>query len=443
MTKKQIGYKAFALAACTALAINISAQEKWTLASCIEYAREKNIQVQKSKLTVESYEVDVMQSKAALFPSLSGTVSQNFNNSQTDEKGDGNYRYKGLFTGNYGLNANWTIYNGNRNRNAVKQSKLQKDAEELNTQNIQNNIEISIAQAYLQILYTRESIKNDENILASSEAQLKQSKDFLDAGSITMSEYAQVEAQYSSYKYDLVVAQNSFDNYKLQLKQLLELDYNTNFDLDFPDINDNLVLQLLPEKYEVYETALNLMPEIKNSKLGIDIANLGISTAKAGRLPTIALSGNLGTSNVYNESPGFFKQFGRNFTQGIGISLSIPIFDNSQNKANIQKANIEYQTAELNLIDAQKTLLKTIEGLYQDAVSAQSKYVAAKDKLKSAELSYQLMKEQYDLGLSSTLEMTTEKNNYANALQELLQAKYTALISIKLLDFYQGKTITI
>lgn len=422
---------------------NISAQQKWTLQSCIDYAREKNIQVQKSRISAEGYEIDVLQSKAALFPSLSGNISQRFSNTQSDTNGDGNYSFKGLFTGDYNLNASWTLYNGNRNRNSIKQSKLQKEAEEYNTETIQNDIEISIAQVYLQILYTRESIKNYENILESSAAQLKQTQDFLDAGSITRSEYAQVEAQYSSDKYNLVAAQNSFDNYKLQLKQLLELDYNDDFQLEFPEIGDNEVLGLLPAKYEVYETALAIMPEIKNSKLGLDIADISKSTAKAGYLPTISLTGSVGTGNIYNESPNFFKQIGRNFNQSIGISLSIPIFDNRQNKSNVQKANLDYQTAELNLIDAQKTLLRTIEGLYQDAVSAQSKYNAAKDKVRSTELSYELVKEQYTLGMRNTVELTTEKNNYVNSLQELLQAKYTALISMKLLKFYQGQPITI
>lgn len=417
-------------------------QKMWTLRDCIDYARNENIQVKKSNISEESYEADISQSKAALFPSLSGSVAARYTNSQSQNE-YGDYKYEGLFNGQYNLNANWTIYNGGQNTNKIKQTKLQKEAQEFNTQTIQNNIEISITQAYLQILYSRESIKNNENIVASDSVQLMQTKDFLDAGSITRSEYAQVEAQYSSDKYNLVQAQNSYDNYKLQLKQLLELEYNEDIDIVFPEISDLDVLQFIPSKYEVYRRALEIMPEIAGSKVDLQIANLSKASAKAGYLPSISLSGSIGTGNVFNSSPSFYTQIGRNFNQTVGVTVSIPIFDNKQNKTNVKKAELDIQTAQLNLQDAQKTLLSTIENLYLDAVSGQSKYNAAKDKLHSAQLSYELVQEQYALGMRNTAELTTEKNNYANALQDLLQAKYTALLSLKLLNFYQGQEITL
>ena len=420
---------------------NLSAQKKWTLRDCIDYARQENIQVKKSLISAESSDIDIKQAKADLFPSLSGSVSQSYNHAK---EAANNYKYKDLFSGQYSINANWTIYDGKKNLNSIKQAKLQKEADELSTLQQQNDIEISITQTYLQLLYARESIKNNENIVVSSEAQLKQTKDFLDAGSITRAEYAQVEAQYSSDKYNLVLAQNSFDNYLLQLKQLLELNINDDFQPEFPEVNDGEIETIIPAKQEIYFTALQIMPEIKNSELNIDIAEIEKSSAKAGYMPTISLNGSLGTSNSWNSSyPSFSTQINRNFGQYLGLSVSIPIFDNRKNKSNVQKANLQIQTAELNYTQAQKDLLKTIESLYLDAVSGQSKYRAAKDKLTSSELSYTLVKEQYNLGMRNTVELTTEQNNYANALQELLQAKYTALLSLKLLNFYQGKEITL
>ena len=296
---------------------------------------------------------------------------------------------------------------------------------------------------YLQLLYARESIKNNENIVVSSKAQVDQAQIFLDAGSTTRSEYMQIESQYSSDKYNLVLAQNSFDNYKLQLKQLLELDITEEFNVEFPAIDSDEILFPIARKIDVYEAALEIMPEIKSSIRNVDYAKLTRSAAKGGYLPTISLTGSIGTGNIYNESTSFIRQLDHNFGQSVGVSVSIPIFDNRKNKSTVQKANIAIQTAQLDYTDAQKTLLKTIEGLHQDATSGQSKYQAAQDKLTSAELSYTLVKEQFLLGMRNTVDLTTEQNNYANALQELLQAKYTALLSIKLLNFYQGKEITI
>lgn len=436
-----IRYKRLVLGVIIVWSGNLSAQKTWTLRDCIDYARQENIQVKKSRLTAESSGVDIKQNKAALFPSLSGSISQSYNHSK-DAGND--YKYTGLFGGQYGLNLNLTVFDGMKNLNSIKQSELQKQSDDLTTQQQQNSIELSITQTYLQLLYARESIKNNENIVASSELQLKQTKDFLDAGSITRAEYAQVEAQYSSDKYNLVMAQNSYDNYLLQLKQLLELDIHEAFLPAFPEIGDEEVEAIIPSKYDVYQTALLIMPEIRNSQVNIDIAEITKASAKGGYLPTVSLNGSIGANNIWNGSyPSFSTQIDRSFNQYLGLSVSIPIFDNRKNKSTVQKASLQIQTAELNHTQAQKDLLTTIENLYQDAVSGQSKYRAAKDQLTSSELSYTLVKEQYALGMRNTVELTTEQNNYANALQDLLQAKYTALLSLKLLNFYQGKEITI
>lgn len=422
--------------------INLSAQRAWTLRDCIDYARTENIQIKKSELTTEGYDIDIKQTKAALFPSLSASVSQQFSNSK-EKKDNGNYRYEGVFNGQYGLNASWTVYDGKKNINSIKEAKLNKEASILDKEEIANNIEISITQAYLQVIYAWESIKNNENIVASSESQLKQTQDFLDAGSITQSEYAQVEAQYSSDKYNLVLAQNSYDSYKLQLKQLLELEFNDEFEVAIPNVESLSALELVPPKSEVYQIALAIMPQMKSSQIGIDLANISKSKAKAGYLPSVSVNGSMGTGNIYNESPSYTTQLNRNFNQSIGLSVSIPIFDNRKNKSAIQKANLEIESAKLDYSDTQKELLRTIEDLHQDATSGKSKYYAARDKLKSTELSYELVREQYDLGMRNTVELTTEKNNYSNALQELLQAKYNAILSLKLLKFYQGQEITL
>ena len=419
----------------------VKAQKKWTLADCIAYAREQNIQVKKLEVATQSSELDKAQSKAALFPSLSGSISQGYNRSKSASN---DYEYRGLFSGSYGLNLNWTLYNGMKNLNNIKSSTMEIESSKYSTEKQQNDVEISIVEVYLQLLYARESIKNNENILTSSKVQLDQAKDFLELGKITQAEYAQVDAQYSSDNYNLVLAQNSFDTYKLQLKQLLELGIEETIEVDFPTISENDVVAIIPAKDEVYMQALNIMPEIKQSQKRIEIAELSKSTAKAGFLPTVSLQGSIGTSNTWNKGYDTFStQVGRNFNQYVGVAISIPIFDNLQNKTNYRKAKLDIETAKLDQIDSSKSLLKTIENLYQDAVGAQSRLHAAKVKLESLTLSYDLVKEQYALGMRNTVELTTEQTNYSNALQDLLQAKYAALLTNKLLQFYQGKEISL
>ncbi|MFT4072177.1 MAG: TolC family protein, partial [Dysgonamonadaceae bacterium] len=336
MRKTNKIYSLIALMFCFAFCIqSLSAQETWTLRKCIDYAREHNIQVQKSQTTAQGYQVDVLQSRAALFPSLTGSTTQQFSNSKTVD-GNGNYKYEGTLSGAYSLNASWTVYNGGKNKLAIKQAGMTKQAQDLTTQQQQNSIEISITQAYLQLLYYRESIKNYENLLETSTAELKQADLFLSAGTITRSDHAQVEAEYSSTKYNLVSARNSYDTYLVQLKQLLELEPQDSFRVEFPEVNENQVMQIIPAKEDVYRTALSIMPEVENSRMGVDIAKLTRQSAKAGYLPSIAIVGSVGTGNVYNQSTAFTTQLNRNFGQSLGLTVSIPIFDNRQNKSNVQ-----------------------------------------------------------------------------------------------------------
>lgn len=414
----------------------------WTLRQCIDYARQNNIQIKQQKLSAELYHQDILQSKAALFPSLSVSSSQQLGHAQTMDA-NGDYRYQTSTIGQYAMTASWTIYNGRRNVLALKQAELQKNVQNLSVEEQQNSIEIAIAQAYLQILYYREAVKNNQNLLETSLQSLEQARLFLQAGTITRADLAQVEADYSTSKYNLVTAQNSYDLNLLQLKQLLELNPEDTLSIAFPNIAEEEIVYPVPSKDAVYAIALQAWPTVESSKQAIDIAKLSRQSAKGGYWPTISLGGSLASSAIYSQSPSVRTQLDRNFSQTVGITFTLPIFDNRQNKTNVAKAKINLLTAELALIDSQKALLRTIEGLYQDAIAAQSKYLAAKEVVIASKESYEILSEQYLLGLKNTVELVTQKNNYANALQSLLQAKYTAILSLKLLKFYQGEPITL
>ena len=203
------------------------------------------------------------------------------------------------------------------------------------------------------------------------------------------------------------------------------------------------ILSPLPLKADVYQQALVLRPEIEASKLGIETADLDIKIARAGYLPTLSLSAGVGTSHANGSDFSFSEQLKQNWNNSFGISLSIPIFNQRQTKSAIQKAKIQKQSSQLDLLDAQKTLYKTIEGLWLDANSAQQRYAAALEKQQSTQASYDLVQEQFNLGMKNTVELLTEKSNLLNAQQETLQAKYMALLNAQLLRFYQGEALKI
>ncbi len=422
--------------------------DEWTLQNCIDYALEQNITLRKSRITAESTAVDVKTAKAALFPNLSFSTSQNMVNRPYQESSSTvsgseiiRNNSKTSYNGTYGLNAQWTVYNGSKRLKTIEQEKLNNRAAELDVATSENDIEETITQTYVQILYAAESVKVNESTLALSQAQYERGKELFAAGSISKADLAQLEAQVSTDRYQLVTAQSSLQDYKLQLKQLLELDGEEEMNLYLPTLEDSNVLSPLPTKTDVYQAALALRPEIESSRLNVQASELNIDIARAGYMPSISLSAGIGTTNTSGSDYTFAQQVKNGWNNSIGVSVNVPIFNNRQTKSAVQKAKLQRETSMLNLLDEQKNLYKAIEGLWLDANTAQQRYVAAQEKLRSTQTSYELVSEQFNMGMKNTVELLTEKNNLLSVQQETLQAKYMAILNAQLLKFYQGEEI--
>lgn len=422
--------------------------EQWTLKKCIDYALEKNIQLQQDKISLEESEIDILSAKAELFPSLSFNTGHNIVNRPFQENSstvsgteiissDNNTTYNG----NYSLNAQWTLWNGGKRLNNIKQQKLNNSMAGLTVQETENMLREEITKLFMQILYADESVSINQKTLETSEATYRRAEELFKEGSISKSDLAQLEAQVSNDQYQLTVSESSLRNYKLQLKQLLELDGTNEMDLLLPEVNGEDVMKLLPSQTEIYEAALLIRPEIKNSQLNTEYAKLAIASAKSGYFPTISLSasttGNTNSASNYN----WTQQMKNGWNNMIGLNLSIPIFDNRQNKSNVQKARLQYDNSLLQQTDKQKELYSTIETLWLDALNAQHEYFAAESKLKSCQTSYDMVSEQFSLGMKNTVELLTEKNNLLSAQQQRIQAKYMAILNRALLGFYAGNDI--
>lgn len=425
----------------TLLTVSVAAQDKpqeWDLPACISYALEHNIQVRKSKIALQQSEEDTQLAKAQLFPSLSASVTQGFVNYPSSGNTNNN-----SYSGNYSVSANWKLFDGGKRTTAIKQQQIQNKVDQLGIDQSEDDIEIAITQTYMQVLYASEAIGINQNTVEVSKAQMERGKQLCDAGSIAESDLAQLESQYSTDKYLLVVAQTNLDNYKLQLKQLLELDITEDINVVIPQLKSEDVMYPLPDKQTVYNTSLAVMPEIKSSELSVSIANLDKKIAKAAYWPTLSMNAGIGTGHLSGTDYTYGSQLWNKFNESIGVTLSIPIFTNRSNKTAVRKASLAIHNSELELLNSQKLLLKTVEGIYLDATSAQNQYKAAVESQKAVESSYKLINEQFSLGMKNTLELLTEKNNLLNAQQQVLQAKYMAILNIQLLNFYQNKPIAL
>lgn len=415
---------------------NATAQEAsktWTLQECLDYAYQNNIQVRQSRNNQLSGIEDTKQAKAALFPSLVASTTQSYTNYPSSEVTDNN-----SYTGTYGITAGMTIFEGGKLRTEVKRQKVQNQMDALSVEESVNDIRIAIVQAYMQCLYAADAVRINRSTAEASKAQRDRAEEMLRTGSISRVDFAQLQSQYSNDEYQIVVAGSTLDNYKLQLKQLLELDIMEEMNPAVPGVKEENVLKALPPKNEVYETALKVMPQIRRGELGIEAAKLEEKSARAGFFPSISLSASVGTGHMSNNDFESGSQIWNRFNENVGLTLNIPIFSNRKNRTAVNKAKIALNDSYLEWTSLQKELLRNVESAYLDAVSAQAQYLSAREKEKYARESYELTSEQFRVGVKNTVELITAQNEYSAAQQQVLQAKYLTLLSIELLNIYQG-----
>ncbi len=419
--------------------------KQWTLSDCINYALQNNITIQKNRLSKQSAEEDVFLSKAELLPSLNASTSQNATyrpwtessstvaNGYVQSSAD-----KVYYNGSYGINANWTVWNGNRNHNTIKQNQLSVQQAGLNSDITANSIQEQIAQLYVQILYSSDAITVNKHSLETSKKNEERGKEMEKVGKMSKADLAQLTAQRAQDEYNIVASESSLKNYKRQLKQLLQITNDEAFDVEIPTMTDEMALQNIPALSNVYSTALDLRPEIKSSMLAIENSDLAIKIAKAQSLPTISLNANAGTNTTSMSNTTWGTQMKTNFDMGAGFTVSIPIFDNRSKKTAVNKAMIQRLSNLLDLKDKQTTLYSNIESYWLDATTNQNKFKAAKVSVESYQDSYDLLSEQFRLGLKNIVELMTGKTNLLTAQQSELQSKYITILNISLLNFYQS-----
>ena len=394
---------------------------QWSLQECIAYALQNNISLQKTRVQHLSAIEDLKLSQAALLPSLSASTSQNVTYNPWPETGS--YTIAGdkvqtnvdkaYYNGSYSVSGSWTVWNGGRNRNQVKMDRLTADRAALDSATTANSIQEQIAQLYVQILYSRDAVEVNRATLETSRKNEARGQEFVKVGSMSKADLAQLTAQRAQDEYALVQAESSLKDYKRQLKQLLQITDQEEFDVTVPEATDAMALQEIPGVTGVYETALNNRPEIKNALLAIEGGDLQIKAARAQRLPTVCG----------------------------GFTVSVPIFDNRQARTAVNKAILSKQSYALDLKDRQTTLYSAIENFWLQAVNNQAQFRSARVSTESAQASYELLSEQFRQNLKNVIELMNGKDALAKAQQAELQAKYLTILNIDLLKFYQDGTL--
>ena len=409
---------------------------RWTLDNCIEYAKENNISINSLRLSKNSAQQDLLQAKEAKYPNLNGTVSQGL----FSLNGNDGLHVTGAQTQSIGANSSMTLYHANFIKNNEASKNMLVQMADLSVQESENNITISITQAYLNILMNEENIISLENVLKTTQTQLKQGDQLYKAGSLSKLNYLQIQSQVAQDQYNLISAQNNLRTNIVNLKQILQLPTNYDFQIVKPD--SLMVDDQLKSLQDVQSLAQNQRPEVKYGELNVENSNTNLKMAQASIQPTLSVVGNVST-NYTNGNGNYFNQLGNNFYMPIGLSLGIPLYNNRIYKTQIEKSKIAIEQANLDLQNTKTILNQQIEQSYINLQNAVSQYDSASKQMELNQQSYDIVNAQMKIGSIDYVQLQQQRLLYIQSIQNYLQAKYTAVLNKQIYEFYAGNPINL
>ena len=413
-----------------------SAQQKqWTLTECIDYALNENIQVRKAEVSVSVGEISLQQAKDNRLPNISASLGENLGWRQ--ETGtSGETSFEGSSRTSASVSSNVTLFSGFQARNEIRQAGLDYKSLQYSTDETREKVSLNIMSAYLQVLYAEEQVVNSRNQADATREELSLAKERLGLGAIANSDYLQVKTQLASEELTLANAVNSLKMAKVTLMQLMEYPVDESFEIARPDIDAIISTVPVSDAVTVYEEALEIKPQIKNAGINRESALVNLEMAKSGFYPSVSM--NAGLSSGFTGAAEMGAQLKSGFSPSVGLSVSIPIFRNNQNKSSVARARYGITTAELDELNTRNQLRKEIEQAVLDAQSAAISYEAAVNQQAASLESYSVAEEKFKLGAMNSVDFLIQKTNLTSAESKLLQAKYELVYSCKIIDFYRG-----
>ena len=429
------------------VSLDMLAQERqWSLRECCDYAVEHNIGIKQQQNQCRQQEIRLSTAKNARLPEVSGSIGQNFSFGRGLTM-DNTYTNKNTSSTSFGLGASVPLFTGFQIPNQIKLNQLDLEAATADLEKAKNDIRMQVAQAYVQILYDMEIADVAHRQIAIDSAQVARLQAFVDNGKASGAELSQQKATLANSKLTATQADNNKRLARLTLTQLLELPSPEGFTIVRPSLEnlDNLVnLESLASPDQIYAEAIGVKPEILSQQLKLKGTAHSIKIAQAGHYPTLSLNGGLNT-NYYTTSgfnnDGFGKQLENNFSQYIGLSLSVPIFSRFSTRNNVRNARIEQENQQLQLDNTKKTLYKEIQQVYYNALNAKTKTQSSAEAVNSSKDAFELMQAKYENGKANITEFNEAKNNYLKSESDLVQARYENLYQHALLEFYRGKEL--
>ena len=406
---------------------------RFSLEDCIRYAEENNYTLQTYGLNIQSSEINLKQAKENIAPSVSASASQGL--------GTNHYQKSVSWNGNYGISAGMTLFNGLSNYNSIKQSKLQVEQSELELEQKKNSIRVSIIQAFLNIMMNEDVLEYQQEVVKSSKEQMEQGEQQFKVGKILESEYKMLQAQYTSDLYNIENTKINIQNNYLSLKNLLAIDPNADIRIVRPDSATLFKSLEVPQMQEMMTKSMSYLPELKLKENDITDAQYDVKLRKANYYPTLSLNAGISmgyNSNNLSENLGWGTQLWHGLGENIGLNLSIPIYQRSNVRHNVQLAELRVQQAELSQKETEYQVGRELQQYYLDVLSAQNDYLVAEAQKDAYEANYNAYSYKFKYGSVTAVDLIQQQTNYLNQLNRYMQAKYSFVLERKILDVMMG-----
>ncbi|MFO7874861.1 MAG: TolC family protein [Bacteroidales bacterium] len=450
--------------------------QPWSLQDCVQYALDNNLRIQQQQLNVDVADEDLKQSKANLFPSLNANASHRYNYGRSLDPVTNEFSTERIQTNNFNLSSGVTIFQGFQLRNQIDRDRYDLQASRHDVEAMENDISLAVASAYLQVLFSKEMVEMAANQLEITRQQVTRTAQLVEAGTLARGSLLTIQAQEASEEVQLVDAENQLEMAYLDLKQLLDLREDVDFEIEIPDIevSQEEITEYSP--LQIYDTAVQIQPDVRSAEARLASADKNYDIARGGRSPQLSLSGSVGTgysegrmeiAEVIEMDPEqigqtasgeavfaptfdyetavipFWDQVDENLNRSVGLFLQIPIFNNFQTRTAISRSRIALDNARLQKQIVRENFYKTIEQSYNDAAAAMQRYLASEKNVEALEESFRYMEQRFNVGMVNTIEYNDAKNRLANARSELLQAKYEYVFRVQILDFYVGNPLSL
>lgn len=477
--------KSFVFLFCllTTAALAQDSVKVWTLRECVDYALANNLTVERSVYNVESSEIDHGQARWAMAPSLNASGSYGYNWGRSINPVTNLFTTREITSLSPNANSSVTLFNGLRIQNTIRQTASGLEASQADLEKSKNDVILTVINFYITVVFNKELLENARFQLSSSQQQLDRTVKQVEAGAVPKSNQLNLDAQVATNELNVINRENALNLSLLQLKQALQIPASQSFDIEVPAISvEDLLLESSRE--EIYQMALQSLPEVRSAKLRVQSSYYAVKAAKGSLYPRLSLNAsvnsNYSSANddaryqvdgsttsivqigsvdvggiVYPvtspvSSPnivqiadgyGYKDQLQDNIFRSAGISLSIPILNGMQTRYNIRRQTINRQLAEITLKQTENTLRQNVETAYNDAFAASKTYSSSMKQVQAREEAFRMTKQRFEIGAANFVEYQVSENDLFQSKSDLSRAKYDFIFKKRLLDFYQGKPI--